>query len=74
MIRKRDLYNNDKTFEHRFLEDVERIQKVLDDNGYDSNLSDCADLWEQYSDESAAGWLSLPDDDTELFRIIEFYI
>ena len=65
---------NDKGFTHRWIGDVKRIQQVLLDNNYSSLLKDCAELWENYSDSMCAGWVSLPDYDYELFRILECYI
>lgn len=59
-----------EVFEHRWIRDVERIQEVLLYNGYSSTLRDCANLWDDYSEAYAAGWLGLPDDDRELWDIL----
>lgn len=64
--------NQEKYFEHRWIDDVRRIQKVLLDNNYSSDLKDCADLWNCYSDDMCAGWMGLPEDDEELFSILEY--
>lgn len=61
----------DKSFQHRHLDDVERIFKVIRENGYYPTMSSCADIWEEYSDISAAGWLGLPPSDLELWDIIK---
>lgn len=61
-----------ENFEHRWIEDVKRIQQVLLDNGYTSTLKDCADLWEDYSDSYCAGWLNMDSyNDEELFSVLE---
>lgn len=65
---------NDNTFQHRWIEDVKRIQRVLLDNNYTSTLKDCANLWDDYSDSMCAGWMNLPKDDYELFSILEYKI
>jgi len=72
MIQKINIENS--SFYHRHTSDVERIKKVLLANGYDSTLEDCSNLWDDYSYSLAAGWINLPDDDDELFRIISYYI
>lgn len=48
-------------------EDLARIQKVLADRGYEADPRTCADLWSRYSDSMAAGWMTLPDTDDEVF-------
>ena len=65
---------NDSYFEHRWIDDVKRIQKVLLDNDYTSTLKDCANLWDNYSEDMCAGWMCLPEDDEELFSILEYRI
>ena len=50
---------------------VRRIQEVLLKNGYSSLLEDCGNLWDDYSDSYAAGWLGLPEDDGDLWNILE---
>ena len=67
MIRKIKDFN----FTHRWIEDVKRIQSVLLVNGYEADLKDCADLWEEYSDDMCAGWIGLPEDDEDLWMTIE---
>ena len=61
----------EENFTHWWIGDVKRIQQVLLDNNYSSTLNDCANLWEDYSDSMCAGWLHLPQDDEELFEILE---
>lgn len=66
MIRKSDSH-----FTHRHLDNVKRIQKVLMIYGYEANLEDCADIWDEYSESYAAGWMGLPESDSELWECIE---
>ena len=67
MIRK---INNDKNFQHRHLSDVERIQSCCLQHGYEADLKECADIWNNYSNMFAAGWMGLPNDDEELWNCI----
>jgi len=62
-----------ENFEHRFIEDVERIQQVMVSKGYYCTLKMCAHMWEEYSDTYCAGWLSLPESDDDLFNILKYY-
>lgn len=62
---------DDESFEHRHIDDVKRIQKVLKKNNYLLPLSTCSILWQEYSDLHCAGWLGLSDDDNELFQILK---
>ena len=64
----------DSNYTHRWIDDVKRIQQVLLDNGYSSLLEDCERLWDNYSDDMCAGWMGLPEDDEELFNILEYRI
>lgn len=59
--------NDSGIYTHRWLLDVERIQRVLLANGYSSLLEDCGRLWDDHSDDYCAGWLGLPEDDEDLW-------
>lgn len=61
-------------FQHRWIDDVKRIQTVLQTNGYNLALRDCAGLWEDYSDSMCAGWMCLPSEDRDLFKTLESYL
>lgn len=61
-------------FEHRYPEDLQRIQKVLIDQGYIVSLRDCATLWDEYSDSMCAGWMCLPHDDAEVYACISLNV
>jgi len=61
----------DETYSHRYMTDVKRIKQVLKVNGYNSTLRDCGNLWDDHSDDFAAGWLNLPHTDGELWVELE---
>jgi hypothetical protein len=41
------------------------------ENGYEADLPSAAQIWEDSSDDMCAGWIFLPDDDSELWQEIE---
>lgn len=53
--------------------DCNRIQSVLLDYGYYATLEQCAELWELYSEDWAAGWLYLPENNEDLYKCIKPY-
>lgn len=55
-------------------EDCRRIKVILLNKGYDASLAECEILWEMYSDSMAAGWMSLPSGDDEVFSCIQYYL
>lgn len=61
----------DSSFKHRHYSDVERLQRVIMENGYEASLTSAASIWGNYSDDLAAGWMGLPEDDVELWTIIK---
>ena len=61
-------------FKHRHQSDVERIQLVLLKNGHMVDLKAAAGIWEKYSDSFAAGWLSVPVDEDELWQEIKYRV
>jgi hypothetical protein len=59
----------DKTvFDH--LEDVAHIVEVMELAGYQVDHLTAAWAWADYSDSFAASWLLLPQDDSEIVKII----
>ena len=54
--------------------DVIKIQQVLESKGYDATMSDCETLWGRYSESMYADWMSLPDEDEQIFDCISSYI
>jgi len=57
-----------------YLDDIARIQRVVQEKGYDCYDDLAQRLWEVYSDSMSAGWLGLPDSDEELFECVSSYI
>lgn len=66
--------NLDEDFQHRHKSDCERIQKLLLELGYSSTLKDCGELWDDYSDTMAAGWLNLGESDEDLKQTLKALI
>lgn len=56
------------------IEDLQRIQKILENNGYTADLHTCDLLWREYSDHWAAGFLNLPDEDDKVLDNILYII
>lgn len=50
--------------------DVMRIKRLLLEKGYDCDFSSAAGIWYEHSDRYAAGWLGLPETDSELWNLI----
>jgi len=50
--------------------DIERIIRVCATNGFLITARDAQEAWSQYSDNFAASWLMLPEDNEELVAII----
>lgn len=50
-----------------YVGDCQRLQRVLAENGYEATIRQCYDLWTEYSDSFAAGWLQMPEEDSWLF-------
>jgi len=71
---KRAKFKNDLI--HSFyLEDCQRIQRVLLENGYDASLDQCERAWHSYGEENyCAGWLVLPKEDQEIFERLKPYL
>ncbi len=61
-------------FTHRFIEDVERIQKILKIRGFEYSLNECAGAWDEYSESMAAGWMDLDEEDYFVYENVEPYL
>jgi hypothetical protein len=46
--------------------------KIFADKGYEISATDAVRAWEQFSENMAAGWMSLGDDD-EVFEDAFYY-
>lgn len=56
-------------------EDVNRIQQVLADRGYETSPAECESLWNMYSDSMCAGWMIVQGEtDEHIFGCISGYI
>jgi hypothetical protein len=58
-----------KTYNHHFeyTNDIDRIVKIFADKGYEISATDAVRAWEMFSNDMAAGWMSLGDDE-EVFQ------
>lgn len=59
---KQSRFLSDDKFTHRHLEDVKELQARYAKLGYNYPLEQCANIWEDYSDRYAAGWLGMGDE------------
>jgi hypothetical protein len=52
-------------YNHHFeyTNDIDRIVKIFADRGYEISATDAVRAWEQFSENMAAGWMCLGDDD-----------
>jgi hypothetical protein len=55
-------------------DDTQTIVRVIRAKGYECSPEQARELWQQYSRSFAAGWLVLPEDDEELFTIVNAYM
>ena len=51
-------------------EDVDRLVRVMKENGYESSKESAEEVWSDHSDSMCAGWLFLPDSDILLWTYI----
>lgn len=54
-----------------FQADIDRIMRVCAERDKPIDAEAATEYWEAYSDAQGAVWLFLPDNDDELFAIIE---
>ncbi len=56
-------------YNHHFeyTNDIDRIVKIFADKGYEISATDAVRAWEMFSNDMAAGWMSLGDDE-EVFQ------
>ena len=55
----------------KYQEDCKRIVGVAFNAGFIITVREAESIWDDYSEMLAAGWLGLPDDDNELWQIIQ---
>jgi hypothetical protein len=68
-------YINNKINYHAqmYPEDVNRIINVCRNQSIDITVEEAIEIWETYSDDFSARWMSLPSYDNDLFDIIIEY-
>ena len=66
-------YSRFEISEVRYPEACKRIQRVAKEHGEKITLTEAQLIWEDYSDFYCAGWLMLPESDSELWFTIEDY-
>jgi hypothetical protein len=61
-------------YNHHFeyTNDIDRIVTIFADRGYEISATDAVKAWEQFSNDMAAGWMSLGSDD-EVFEDAFYY-
>lgn len=59
---------------HEFHKDVERIQRVMKEHGYDIDYFSASEIWTLISESFCAQWLIMPESDEELFKDIDMNI
>lgn len=58
-----------------YLDDCNKIKDILANQGYIATLQQCYDLWSEYSDSMAAGWMSMRDlSDESIWNTVRLYI
>lgn len=54
----------------RYREDCERIVRISMMHGYNITLGQAEQVWDDYSDSMAAGWMNLPESDEEVWEVL----
>jgi hypothetical protein len=62
-LKVREKYNH----HFEYTNDIDRIVKIFAERGYEISATDAVHAWEMFSNDMAAGWMSLGDDD-EVFE------
>jgi hypothetical protein len=53
-----------------WVDDTKRVRRAIENIGYDVSLAEAERVWEGYSESMCAGWMRLPDDDSQLEEIV----
>jgi len=53
--------------EDYYSEDITRMRQICHRKGFEVTREDIAEAWGNYSRKFGAGWLTLPEDDEEIF-------
>jgi hypothetical protein len=67
-LKVREQYNH----HFEYTNDIDRIVKIFADRGYEISATDAVKAWEMFSNDMAAGWMSLGVDD-EVFEDAFWY-
>lgn len=51
--------------------DQKIIQKALKNNGHDVTLGEAKMLWEEYSNDLCAGWMTLPNEEITIYNCLK---
>lgn len=54
--------------------DVERIIQIFEDRGHELSYNDAKQAWQARSDDAAASWLMLDDDDDLVFLDVSHHL
>jgi hypothetical protein len=57
-----------------YSEDIERLQKIAENRGYELSHQDAISAWKAHSDLYAAGWLVLHGSDEEIWKDIKEHL
>lgn len=70
-MRRIKLKKNDPHREYR--DDINRIVNAMAEAGFMCTDTEAKELWEEYSDSFAAGWLGLPSTNEEIVGCVSPY-
>ena len=62
--------NSIRYYAKEYPEDCNRIIDVAKKNGWELGKKQAVRLWKGYSEDLAAGWLILPEEDSDLWDIL----
>lgn len=57
-------------FVFEFEDDVNRIVGICYEHGYEVSTKDACQIWKDYSESMAAGWMCLPETDQYILDIV----
>lgn len=70
LVEMDSIASDDDGVDIRYPADVLRIRQVALRNGLDLTDEEAQAAWDRFSDGMAAGWMSLPEDDEDLYTIV----
>jgi hypothetical protein len=63
-LKFKDPYNH----HYEYTKDIDRIVKIFAERDYEISQEDAVRSWECFSESYCAGWMSLGEDDNEIFQ------